>query len=644
MSFSKPMAWLASSVIMLCSALIFVLPQSRLQAQQNSSRQLVQTNEQRPIANRRIALVIGNGAYTSAPPLKNPPNDARDMAANLKTLGFDVSSGVNVSQREMKRLIREFGQKLKAGGSGLFYYAGHGVQARGRNYIIPVDAEIQSEADVEDSGVDVGLVLNYMDDAQNGLNIVILDACRNNPFTRSFRSATDGLAQVDAPTGTLIAYATAPGRVAADGAGENGLYTSELLKAMRLPGLSATDMFMQVRAEVMKKTGNKQVPWESSSLVGSFYFSAAAPLTGASSNAPKYDAAAFELTYWDSIKTSTNVEDFNSYLKRYPTGQFADLAKNRVDALKNVPVTTSGVPPKSAAGAWAVPAVEGDASCLDEPCKVIRRVVAAAPDNFKSIRSSQPYADGSYSLGSDTTPSSDVIPKDFFNPDCKVFDERPGLAAAFYFCSYSALSTETRQRKDIYRSTYERLLSGFGRALPGWVVNSRQVSIGGNTWTIATAGPSDCKLEACPVKLRLLDKEWPYGELGFEVESTPAQPQEILSAAFKAQFYADIKAMFAASSSSHVLRATPTFARLGACSQYGDCEIGPLPMGRVGTLYELAKQAVQDQHPDWKVEQDENGWFKAKPPSCRVESLCGAVIYWEAKSDGYLLKLSDNYR
>ena len=128
---------------------------------------------------------------------------------------------------------------------------------------------------MEDSGVDVSLVLNYMDDAQNGLNIVILDACRNNPFSRSFRSASDGLAQVDAPTGTLIAYATAPGRVASDGTGQNGLYTSELLKQMRVPGLSATEMFMRVRAEVMKQTGNKQVPWEASSLVGSFYFSGA---------------------------------------------------------------------------------------------------------------------------------------------------------------------------------------------------------------------------------------------------------------------------------------------------------------------------------------------------------------------------------
>src|SRR5713101_7017636 len=161
-----------------------------------------------------------------------------------KTLGFDVTSGINVNQRDMKRLIREFGLKLKTGGSGLFYYAGHGVQSKGRNYLIPIEADIQSEIEVEDAGVDVNLVLGYMDDAQNGLNIVILDACRDNPFARSFRSATNGLAQVDAPTGTLIAYATAPGRVASDGTGQNGLYTSELLKQMRVPEVSVTDMFM----------------------------------------------------------------------------------------------------------------------------------------------------------------------------------------------------------------------------------------------------------------------------------------------------------------------------------------------------------------------------------------------------------------
>ena len=235
------------------TGLLIGSPGERPHAQQDRDRQLERNDSSSPNSSKRIALVIGNGAYTSAPPLKNPPNDARDMAATLRALGFDVTNGINVNQRDMKRLIREFGQKLKAGGSGLFYYAGHGVQSKGRNYLIPVDANITSEAEVEDSGVDVSLVLNFMDDAQNGLNIVILDACRNNPFSRSFRSASDGLAQVDAPTGTLIAYATAPGRVASDGTGQNGLYTSELLKQMRVPGLSATEMFMRVRAEVMKQ-------------------------------------------------------------------------------------------------------------------------------------------------------------------------------------------------------------------------------------------------------------------------------------------------------------------------------------------------------------------------------------------------------
>jgi len=340
-NFSQLKAWRASSVSTLgVLALLFGFIAGGSYAQQDPSRQLVQTNEQRSSSNRRIALVIGNGAYTSAPPLKNPPNDARDMATTLKGLGFDVATGINVSQRDMKRLIREFGMKLKGGGSGLFYYAGHGVQSKGRNYLIPVDAIIQSEAEVEDSGVDAALILNFMDDAQNGLNIIILDACRNNPFARSFRSANDGLAQVDAPTGTLIAYATAPGHVASDGTEQNGLYTSELLKQMRVPGLSVTDMFMRVRGEVMKQTGNKQVPWEASSLVGSFFFvgnSANSGLAGSAPNEPtavKIEPSAFELTYWDTIKTSQNIDDFKAYLEKYPDGQFTSLAKNRIASLQ----------------------------------------------------------------------------------------------------------------------------------------------------------------------------------------------------------------------------------------------------------------------------------------------------------------------
>jgi hypothetical protein len=223
---------------------------------------------------RRIALVIGNGAYTATQTLRNPPNDAREMTAALRSLGFDVSSAVDVGQRQMKQLIREFGQKLKGGGVGLFYYAGHGVQSKDRNYLIPFDADIQSETDVEDLAVDVNLVLGLMDEAKNGLNIVILDACRNNPFSRSYRTTTNGLAQMSAPTGTLIAYATAPGSVASDGAGPNGLYTSELLKQMKEPWVSIEIVFKRVGMFVSTATGGHQEPWIASSLRGDFYFAA----------------------------------------------------------------------------------------------------------------------------------------------------------------------------------------------------------------------------------------------------------------------------------------------------------------------------------------------------------------------------------
>lgn len=307
-------------------------PTDKRQLQRDPAQQTSQIYQQ------RIALVIGNGAYTNAPPLKNPPNDARDIAATLKALGFEVASGVNVNQRDMKRLIREFGQKLKGGGSGLFYYAGHGVQSKGKNYLIPVEADIQSEVEVEDAGVDVNLVLGFMDDAQNGLNIVILDACRDNPFARSFRSASNGLAQVDAPTGTLIAYATAPGRVASDGIGQNGLYTSELLKQMRVPAVSVTEMFMRVRAEVMKQTNNKQVPWEASSLVGTFYFSppaknGASTTTSEAVNETRIDPAAVEREYWESIRNSTNPQDYRDYLTNYPNGTYAAIAKTKLRQL-----------------------------------------------------------------------------------------------------------------------------------------------------------------------------------------------------------------------------------------------------------------------------------------------------------------------
>ncbi len=224
-----------------------------------------------PNNERRTALVIGNSAYKSSP-LRNPVNDARAMAAVLTETGFSVLLIEDAGRATMRRVIREWGDQLARGGVGLFYYAGHGMQIRGKNYLIPVTADVQREDEVEDESVDVNTVLSKMESAKNALNLLILDACRNNPFQRSFRSGAQGLAQMDAPTGTLISFATAPGSVAADGTGENGLYTHHLLRAIRTPGLPVEQLFKQVRNGVMADTKERQVPWESSSLRGDFFF------------------------------------------------------------------------------------------------------------------------------------------------------------------------------------------------------------------------------------------------------------------------------------------------------------------------------------------------------------------------------------
>jgi hypothetical protein len=220
---------------------------------------------------KRVALVIGNSRYESAP-LRNPVNDANLVAATLREIGFDVIARTDVNLREMQLAVREFSRKIQNGSVGLFYYAGHGMQSGGRNFLIPVGAQIEAEGDLVLEGLDLNSVLEQMGMAQNRLNIVILDACRNNPFTRSFRSGVQGLAQVNAPAGTFIAYATAPGQTASDGKGQNGLYTQELMANLRSPGLPIEEVFKRVRVQVKQKSNGVQIPWDASSLEGSFYF------------------------------------------------------------------------------------------------------------------------------------------------------------------------------------------------------------------------------------------------------------------------------------------------------------------------------------------------------------------------------------
>lgn len=222
---------------------------------------------------KRTALVIGNAQYEIGS-LRNPEHDARDMASTLEKLGFEVTLMVNAGQEHMERVIGEFGRQLYQGGVGLFYYAGHGVQVDGENYLIPVNAKIETETDVRYKAVHIGQILGKMGEARNGLNIVILDACRDNPFAKDFRSASRGLAVVSssAVKGTLIAYATSPGKVASDGDARNGLYTKHLLKNLQMPGLPVEQVFKRVLQGVERETNGKQSPWTSSSFSGDFYF------------------------------------------------------------------------------------------------------------------------------------------------------------------------------------------------------------------------------------------------------------------------------------------------------------------------------------------------------------------------------------
>lgn len=228
---------------------------------------------QHSVSMTKTALIIGNSDYQQFSPLKNPANDAKAMASTLRGMGFEVVELVDLNLEGMHKAIQDFGKTLKKKrGLGLFFYAGHGVQVNGSNYLIPVASGISEVDEVSYRSVNAEMVLKKMESAGNDFNIVIMDACRNNPFPGKSRSLQKGLAVMDAPSGSIIAYATAPGATAADGVGDNGLYTSHLLAAMKNPGLSVEEVFKQVRIGVLEESGGKQTPWESSSLTGHFEF------------------------------------------------------------------------------------------------------------------------------------------------------------------------------------------------------------------------------------------------------------------------------------------------------------------------------------------------------------------------------------
>jgi hypothetical protein len=301
---------------------------------------------------RKIALIIGNSSYRSLNVLANPANDARLMATTLKGLGFELVGGgaqVDLDKPAFDRAVQQFGAALQSAEVGLFYYAGHGLQVQGTNWLVPTNANPTGPADVDFQMVDANLVLRQMQFAQTKLNIVILDACRNNPFGgRGLRAAGGGLAEMRAPQGTLIAYATQPDSVARDGTGANSPFTSALARNLVQPGLDLFRLFNQVGVAVKRETGGDQQPWVSSSPIeGDFYFS---PANGVAPAVPRADA---DLVYWQSIADSRNPADYQSYLSLFPQGRFADLARRRQETRPPAePPPTASRPAESAQSSW----------------------------------------------------------------------------------------------------------------------------------------------------------------------------------------------------------------------------------------------------------------------------------------------------
>ena len=344
---------------------------------------------------KRIALIIGNSNYAFGP-LKNPVNDAALMADTLRELGFEIILEIDASQVRMKRAIQTFGQKLETTGKngvGLFYYAGHGIQSKGVNYLIPIGAQVNREADLEIEAVSASWVLGQMEFARDRLNIVILDACRNNPLAQGFRSQASGLARMDAPTGSLIAYSTAPGATARDGDGLNSPYTAALAEVIRIPGLKVEETLKRARLLVMKSTGEEQVPWESSSLTGDFSFRPQATTGGETAAPPPRNEATargdslVEVAFWKSIEASENAADFQIYLDRYGNkGAFTGLARNRLKALSQRP---------SAKAAREARAALSEEQQLAEAMIRAQRMIKELSDDAKLVMGAKevPFAD-----------------------------------------------------------------------------------------------------------------------------------------------------------------------------------------------------------------------------------------------------------
>lgn len=278
----------------------------------------------------RLALIIGNTKYAEAP-LKNPANDAKAIAGELQKTNFKVNLLLDAGRNQMAEAIAAFSADLaKSKGVGMFYYAGHGAQLAWRNYLIPVDAVIEKLEDMRAKTIELNSLLEGMTKAKNPMNIIMLDACRDNPFGTKVPTEHKGLSQFDAPPGSLLAYATSPGNTAGDGEGANGLYTENLLREIRVPEAKIEDVLKRVRLAVRRKSEGQQIPWESTSLEDDFYFLPPQHIKKLSESEVE-KLFNEELAIWEKIKESKEPGPLEEYLRANPSGRFSELAQYRLD-------------------------------------------------------------------------------------------------------------------------------------------------------------------------------------------------------------------------------------------------------------------------------------------------------------------------
>jgi uncharacterized caspase-like protein len=297
-------------------------------------------------AQERIALVIGNGAYKNVPPLANPANDAKEIGRALNDIGFKVAQGTDLNRSKMETMIREFLRDAANAKVTLFFYAGHGMQVGGRNYLIPTDADVQVSSDLEFSAIELDKIINHLSDSSRA-NIVIMDACRNNPLSLNLagRSAVVGRGLAPYSTlgaGTLIAFATAPGKIAADGSGANSPFTQALVRHLRTPGLEVRQMLTRVRNDVATATDDRQIPWDNSSLRGDVY------LAGRVSVVHQRQGETFKASQviaerkiadrvaWAKASGANTVTAYRTYLADQSDGEFAPQASKRLTKLERL--------------------------------------------------------------------------------------------------------------------------------------------------------------------------------------------------------------------------------------------------------------------------------------------------------------------